>query len=169
MTEGSDSERRDEPDSSRSQRSSRHFDEMRKIGQKSSAEILSSLVGQQFASDVRKYRDAPRDRLKENIDPSEETRKYIRDLEKEHLKQQKQANRHREFLFWFCVCLVALSVASSSAIALGGTFLGSELGSATTVAFISGLSVQTLGVLWVIAKYLFAPQERRGSADPKSS
>lgn len=108
-----------------------------------------------------KLDDAPASELKdEDVEPEKRVRAYRDEIDAEELKRHRQANRLREALFWFGLVLASITVTTSAFIAIWGTVVSTALATPAMVAFVSGLSVQTIGILWVMARYLFSPPHR---------
>lgn len=101
------------------------------------------------------------------VDPESKVRTYKDRIDDEEAKRHEQANRLRVPFFWFGIVLASVCVATSGVISVWGTVGGSQLAAPAMVAFISGLSVQTIGILWVIARYLFTPPHKTKPETPE--
>lgn len=79
------------------------------------------------------------------------------ELRKEKVRQHKQANDLRGWFFALASALACATVATSAALVLAVTF-GKSIETPIAVAFIAGLAIETVGVLAIMAGYLF-PKE----------
>ena len=82
-------------------------------------------------------------------------------LEIQEADRLDQANDQRESFFKLAVGLAIVTVATSVALVIGMTFFDygvdpkTGIDPSVVIAFISGLTVETLGVLGIIAAYLY--------------
>ena len=78
----------------------------------------------------------------------------------EDLRKKTQANDLRNLFFWLAAGLAAVTVLTSAGLVIS-VLAGAEIDGTVAIAFISGLAVETVGVLAIMAGYLFP----RASAD----
>lgn len=76
-------------------------------------------------------------------------------LETAAAEQAEQANKMRWGFFWFGVSAASICVFTSATFMLVSQIWGQRMSDATSVAFISGLSVQAIGITKIMAGYLF--------------
>lgn len=69
--------------------------------------------------------------------------------------REKQFNSLRPWLFRFGIIVSGLCVVTSVFLALAMHFCSSNMSDAVAIAFISGLTVETLGIIAIIAHSLF--------------
>lgn len=89
------------------------------------------------------------------------------DIEKDRLKQ---ASKLRVPYFWIAAGLAGIAVVVSCVLIIGVVFFAAEVSDALGIAFISGLTIETLGVLNIVGKYLFTQSDstQPGDARPKT-
>lgn len=76
-------------------------------------------------------------------------------LETAAAEQAEQANKMRSHFFLFGVSAATVCVVTSAIFMLASQLCGQRVSDASSVAFISGLSVQAIGITKIMAGYLF--------------
>lgn len=105
------------------------------------------------------------ERLREAQVSSEETRNAI---EQEHLNKLKQQQRQRRhFFLWAMIAISAVLVASAAFMFAYMVVKGNRTEAAVIIAWLSSGLVETLGLGYIIANYLFE-QNGNGASDKKS-
>lgn len=69
--------------------------------------------------------------------------------------RERQFNSLRPILFWFGIAVSGICVLVSIILAAAMYFCSSNMSDAVAIAFISGLTVETLGIIAIIAHSLF--------------
>lgn len=103
--------------------------------------------------------------LKGDVKRAEADAQLRQELDREQLTQAQQANRLRGQFFVIANGLAGLTVLTSIGLVVA-TLFGAPIADTVAVAFISALAVETVGILAVIAGYLF-PRDRAGSNDQR--
>lgn len=88
------------------------------------------------------------------VDTSPQDKQLATDLQQEAVKQAKQANRQREVLFRVANTLAGAAVLTSIIMVIA-VLCGAQIVPAVAIAFISGLTLETLGILAIVARYLY--------------
>lgn len=78
--------------------------------------------------------------------------KKFEDIEKDRLEQ---AHALRPVFFWLAAALAGIAVATSAAMVLGVVFWNRTISDGLGIAFITSLSIETLGILALVGRYLF--------------
>jgi hypothetical protein len=105
------------------------------------------------------FDDQSEDELKKAVERSSDDAQLARELQQAELERRKQQNRLRSIFFWVASGLAGATVLTSVVMVIV-VLAGADIEAAVAVAFISGLAVETVGVLAVMAGYLF-PRDRR--------
>lgn len=80
---------------------------------------------------------------------------HVAELKKAKVEEAKQANKMRSHFFCFGVSAASVCVATSVIFMALSQICGQRVSDAASVAFISGLSVQAIGITKIMANYLF--------------
>lgn len=94
------------------------------------------------------------DKLPEDVSLEADEAALSAALRSEQVRQHVQANDLRQKFFWVACSLAIATVATSVFLVVSAVF-GASIEPTVAIAFMSGLSVQTVGVLLVMAGYLF--------------
>lgn len=76
-------------------------------------------------------------------------------LKRARVEEAEQANKMRRRFFWFGVLAASACVAASAFFMWSSQNYGQRVSDVSSVAFISGLSVQAIGITKIMANYLF--------------
>ncbi|MEO5663746.1 MAG: hypothetical protein ABIR39_10710 [Nocardioides sp.] len=98
------------------------------------------------------------DRLLEDVARSAEDSDLAWNLQQAKLTRLEQANTLRNRFFVLASSLAGLTVLTSVVLVLGVLF-GADVPTGVAIAFISGLAIETVGVMAIMAGYLF-PTDR---------
>lgn len=101
------------------------------------------------------YSAATTDEILGDVDRSPEDSELARRITAAEASRLEQANTLRSHFFNLSSLLAKITVATSAAMVLGIVFFGLEISDGVAIAFISGLAVETIGILAVMAGYLF--------------
>lgn len=75
-------------------------------------------------------------------------------LENQNTKDE-QANKLRAFLFWIASILVMTTMTASTFLAIWVVVVKDQFSTPVIITFMSGLTIEALGLLYIIAQYLF--------------
>jgi hypothetical protein len=103
------------------------------------------------------------DRLADDVDRNTKDDNLSGDLRSARVKRLKQANKLRTKFYTLAARLAGWTVGTSVVLVIGYVLTslihGYKIPSVVAVGFISGLAVETVGVLAIMAGYLF-PRDR---------
>lgn len=109
------------------------------------------------------FDDVPLANLERDVVRSGKDEDLSGELNEQRLRRHTQANDMRDKFYGRAVLLASATVATSVLLVIGyaaaALIHGFEMAPAVAVGFISGLAVETVGVLLVMAGYLF-PKDR---------
>lgn len=112
----------------------------------------------------RLARYATTDQLAEKDQPLEQSavdfEKHVEQKLKNENDRDKQANVLRALLFWVATSLVILTILFSGFLAFWVVVVKDQFSAPVIISFISGLTIEALGLLYVIAQYLFPSSKK---------
>lgn len=112
------------------------------------------------------FEDATTDGLADDVPVGEDAQKLLKAIHTLEYTRLDQAQQFRTFFFWSALAFALVSVLASVFIVISTHIFGTQLATEVSVAFFASVTVEVLGLMAIIAAYLF-PKDK-GSLDPES-